>query len=102
MAPRDAAAPTRPRERITSATGQTVVVTDSADDPDEPCDEEFDTPIPPRKSASTAAPILAGMMLAVGEILEPEKTKVEIAVEHSKPIDDQPFELGFGDLPPLE
>lgn len=77
-------------------------MTESVDEQGEPAAEEFDTPIPPRRSASSAAPVLAGMMLAVGEILEPEKTKVEIAVEHSKPVDDLGFELGFGDLPPLD
>ena len=32
---------------------------------------------------------------------EPEKTKVEIQQEDDEPEDDPPFELDFGDLPPL-
>ncbi len=41
-------------------------------------------------------------MLAVGEILEPEKTTVEIIQTDDEPLDDLPFSIDFGDLPPLE
>ncbi len=68
---------------------------------EEPSDEEFAVPIPERKSTANSAPVMAAMMLAVGEIIEPEKTHVEIAVEHAKPVDEDPFDLNFGDLPPL-
>ncbi len=67
----------------------------------EPTDEQFATPIL-RRSVGTSAPMLAGMMLAVGEIIEPEKTHVEIAVEHARPVDDPTAELDFGSLPPLD
>jgi hypothetical protein len=85
---------------VTESAGKSEIT--KSDAATEPPNDDFTTPVPPRKTASSAAPMLAGMMLAVGEILEPEKTKVEIAVEHSKPVDDLPFELGFGDLPPLD
>lgn len=49
-----------------------------------------------------AAPVLAGMMLAVGEIIEPEKTHVELVVEAREPIGQKPFDLEFGGLPPLD
>lgn len=68
---------------------------------DEPSDEEFSAPAGPRRSVSSSAPVMAAMMLAVGEIIEPEKTTVEIAVEHAKPVDEDPLDLDFGDLPPL-
>ncbi|MCB0989867.1 MAG: hypothetical protein KDB16_02735 [Acidimicrobiales bacterium] len=44
---------------------------------------------------------LAAAMLAVGDILEPEKTKVEVVSEASgEPFDDD-LELEFGDLPEI-
>jgi len=55
---------------------------------------------PRRRTASASAPMLAGMMLAVGEIIEPEKTRVELHAEAAEPIDDD-FDLDFGALPPL-
>ena len=45
--------------------------------------------------------VLAAAMLAVGEILEPEKTQVEIQQENDDPEPDLPVTLDFGDLPPL-
>ncbi len=69
--------------------------------PAEPTDEEFATPIV-RRSVGASSPLLAGMMLAVGEIIEPEKTHVEIAIEHARPVDDPIAELDFGSLPPLD
>jgi len=50
-----------------------------------------------RRSGGGAA--LAAAMLAVGDILEPQKTEVEIAVEADA--DGLPFDLDFGDLPPI-
>jgi len=69
---------------------------------DEPTEEEFATPTPKRRTTGSAVPVLAGMMLAVGEIIEPEKTHVELTVENSKPVDEDPLELDFGALPPLD
>lgn len=47
--------------------------------------------------------ILAAAMLAVGEIIEPEKTTVEIAQADDDRHDDDldGIRLDFGDLPPL-
>ena len=53
----------------------------------------------PRKRV--AGSILGAAMLGLGEIIEPEKTKVEIQQEDDRPLDDAPFELEFGELPPL-
>jgi len=44
--------------------------------------------------------VLAAAMFAVGDILEPQKTEVEIAVEAAGD-PGLPFELDFGDLPPI-
>lgn len=46
--------------------------------------------------------VLGAAMLAVGEILEPEKTQVEIVQTDDEPLDDLPFGIDFGDLPPLD
>jgi len=78
----------------------TVVEHPGADD--EPTEDEFATPIPQRHVPGSSATVLAGMMLAVGEIIEPEKTHVELAVENSKLVDEESFELDFGALPPLD
>ena len=45
--------------------------------------------------------VLGAAMLAVGEILEPDKIRVEIQQENDDPEPDLPFTLDFGDLPPL-
>lgn len=77
-----------------------------------PSDDDFDEFDEFDPEASPAAPskprgggaqggFLAAAMLAVGEILEPEKTVVEIEQTNDDPLDDPPFELDFGDLPPL-
>ena len=79
-----------------------TIVEDPGAADDEPTDEEFATPIPKRRSAGSTVPVLAGMMLAVGEIIEPEKTHVELTVEDSKPVEEDPLELDFGALPPLD
>lgn len=57
---------------------------------------------PPAKPKGGSANVLAAAMLAVGEILEPEKTDVEIVQTNDDPIDDLPFNIDFGDLPPLD
>ena len=48
--------------------------------------------------------VLAAAMIAVGEILEPEKTRVDIEIQAEAPADepyDLPFAIGFGNLPEL-
>lgn len=67
----------------------------------DPAAPSSDTPSPPRRVRPGAAPMLAAAMLAVGEIIEPEKTEVEIAVEAGEPLDDG-IKMTFGDLPPLD
>jgi hypothetical protein len=54
-----------------------------------------------RRGGTAQGSILAAAMLAVGDILEPEKTVIEIEQANDDPVDDPPFELDFGDLPPL-
>lgn len=55
-----------------------------------------------RKVASSAGGSAIGAaMVALGEILEPEKTRVEIQQEDDEPEPDMPFTIDFGDLPPL-
>ncbi|WP_419924762.1 hypothetical protein [Candidatus Poriferisocius sp.] len=55
-----------------------------------------------RKAAGTSAGSAVGAaMVALGEILEPEKTRVEIQQEDDEPEPDLPFTIDFGDLPPL-
>ena len=53
------------------------------------------------RGGSAQGGVLAAAMLAVGEILEPEKTVIEIEQANDDPVDDPPFKLDFGDLPPL-
>ncbi|MGI9621490.1 MAG: hypothetical protein ACR2PK_01540 [Acidimicrobiales bacterium] len=57
-----------------------------------------------KKKAGGAVNVLGAAMLAIGDILEPEKTDVEIvqADDDDDRIDDLPFKIDFGDLPPLE
>ena len=60
-----------------------------------------DHPRRPTRSSSSGS-VLAAAMLAVGEILEPDKVRVEIPQEApSDRGDDEPFTLDFGILPPL-
>ncbi|MCP4228505.1 MAG: hypothetical protein GY773_34570 [Actinomycetia bacterium] len=55
-----------------------------------------------QRSAANTAPVLAAAMLAVGEIIEPEKTHVEIVGELAgEPFEDE-LDLEFGLLPPLD
>ena len=58
-------------------------------------------PKPPLRRSS----VLGAAMIAVGEIIEPEKTRVDIEIRSEVPSDqpyDLPFEVGFGDLPDLD
>ncbi|MAV20213.1 MAG: hypothetical protein CL417_01570 [Acidimicrobiaceae bacterium] len=54
-----------------------------------------------KKPKGTGAVVLGAAMIAIGEILEPEKTTVEIVQTNDDPEPDLPFDLDFGDLPPL-
>lgn len=65
-------------------------------------DEGDATDPPPAKPKGGSGNVLAAAMLAVGEIFEPEKTDVEIVQTNDDPIDDLPFNIDFGDLPPLD
>lgn len=58
------------------------------------------TRITKRKGGSVT--VLSAAMLAVGEILEPEKANVEIAQEADDSGDATDFDLSFGDLPPID
>lgn len=91
-----------------------------ADHPDGPAPEPADASDPARgdATASEAPPpsgppasrrrggggagLLGAAMLAVGEVLEPDKTRVEIVQTDDEPLDDLPFGIDFGDLPPLD
>jgi hypothetical protein len=53
-----------------------------------------------RRQGGGVSVVLAAAMLAVGEALEPHKTEVQIAAE-AAPEDGLPFDLDFGDLPPI-
>ncbi|MFN3216422.1 MAG: hypothetical protein ACE367_08015 [Acidimicrobiales bacterium] len=57
---------------------------------------------PSRRRGGGGAGLLGAAMLAVGEVLEPEKTRVEIVQTDDEPLDDLPFGIDFGDLPPLD
>ena len=77
--------------------GQTAVV----DEPEDQIPDLADPPPrPPRRGG--ASPALAAAMLAVGEIIEPEKTRAEIVQTDDRPVDDEDdLDLDFGDLPPV-
>lgn len=55
-----------------------------------------------KRKAGGGTTMLAAAMLAVGDILEPEKTTVEIEQANDDPLDDLPFDIDFGNLPPLD
>ena len=82
------------------------MILDPPEDP--PVDDELDDADPPQPQPAAkprsggAATVLGAAMLAVGDILEPEKTTVEIVQTNDDPIDDLPFDIDFGDLPPLD
>ena len=52
-------------------------------------------------TGSAGGSAIGAAMVALGEILEPEKTRVEIQQEDDEPEPDMPFTIDFGDLPPL-
>ncbi len=67
----------------------------------EQADEQ--APAAPKRSRSAgSATVLGAAMIAVGEIVEPEKTNVEIVQTDDEPLDEPPFNLDFGSLPPLD
>ena len=64
-----------------------------------------DRPLPPyyrRIKGSSATAVLGAAMIAVGEILEPDKTTVEIEQTNDDRHDPEGLDLSFGDLPTLE
>ncbi len=70
--------------------------------PGEEEDEETPTPTARKRKAGGGINVIGVAMLAIGDILEPEKTTVEIVQTNDDPIDDLPFTIDFGDLPPLD
>lgn len=66
-------------------------------------EERTEAPKPspsPRQTATGS--MLAAAMLGLGEVIEPEKTRVEIAVEVIQAKEpDASLDLDFGDLPKL-
>ena len=54
------------------------------------------------KSKGGSVAVLSAAMLAVGEILEPEKANVEIEQQADDTGDDLGLDLSFGDLPPID
>jgi len=55
-----------------------------------------------KKPKGAGSVILGAAMIAVGEILEPDKTSVEITEVSDDHEPDPPLGFDFGDLPPLE
>ncbi len=81
---------------------QTALVTSVPDR-----DDEFrDTPLPATtrltKSSSGAVTALGAAMIAVGEIIEPQNTSVEVEQTADAASDDSGLDLSFGELPPLD
>ena len=56
---------------------------------------------PNSRRRTTGVDVLAAAMLAVGEIIEPEKTEVHIIMPTDAPGGDDGFDLDFGGLDPL-
>ena len=52
-------------------------------------------------TGSAGGSAIGAAMVALGEILEPEKVRVEIQQEDDEPEPNMPFTIDFGDLPPL-
>ncbi len=63
-------------------------------------EERLETPRLKRGTAA-AAPALAAAMLAVGEVIEPDKTEAVVEMRSSEPVDPE-LALDFGELPPLD
>ena len=70
----------------------------NSDDLDEPNLSDLDE----TKAVGSGAVILGAAMLAVGEIIEPEKTTVELTEVADDHVPDKGLDLNFGDLPPLD
>ncbi len=64
-------------------------------------DEQISSDTEETKAKGPGAVILGAAMLAVGEIIEPEKTSVEITEVADDHVPDKGLDLDFGDLPPL-
>ena len=81
---------------------QPVVASDGDDDPDRDEEPYANRSATPRKrtGGGGGGAVIAAAMLAVGEILEPEKTGVEVAEQRDD--QDPDIDLDFGDLPPLD
>ena len=76
------------------------VTTEPADStPEVPPDRPL-TPLYRAAKGNGAVTVLSAAMLAVGEILEPEKANVEM-VQPSHASDDDGLDLRFGDLPDI-
>lgn len=71
------------------------------DDAPEPGVEVPDETEPRPRPRSAGSTVLGAAMLGVGRVLEPDKTEVQIEILAPGDPDDQPFDLDFGDLPPL-
>ena len=50
----------------------------------------------------SGAVILGAAMLAMGEIIEPDKTSVEIAEVADEYVPEEGIDLDFGELPPID
>ncbi|MEM1335480.1 MAG: hypothetical protein AAGG08_18695 [Actinomycetota bacterium] len=82
-------------------------MTEPTEDPEQMGDPTLpDGPLPVTsrivKSGTGSVTVLSAAMLAVGEILEPEKAAVEIAEQADDQTDVLDIELSFGDLPPID
>ena len=80
-------------------------------EPDESLPEERDEQLPDgplpaatriAKSSGGRASVLGAAMIAVGEVLEPHKTDVEMEQPADAADDDSGLDLSFGDLPPID
>ena len=67
----------------------------------DPRDYEPPEGVMQRVTGSAGGSAIGAAMVALGEILEPEKVRVEIQQEDDEPEPDMPFTIDFGDLPPL-
>ena len=67
----------------------------------DPRDYERPEGVMQKVTGSAGGSAIGAAMVALGEILEPEKVRVEIQQEDDEPEPDMPFTIDFGDLPPL-
>jgi len=67
----------------------------------DPLDYEPPEGVMQKVTGSAGGSAIGAAMVALGEILEPEKVRVEIQQEDDEPEPDMPFTIDFGDLPPL-